>query len=117
MNIASHRIGRSAGSIRLWLLFAPLMLLLLPTNTAAAEPVSLRGAALANACATCHGPDGQSRGAIPSLIPLSKESLVIALRAFQTGERQGTVMNRIAKGLDDAEIEAVATYLGNLGKQ
>ena len=117
MEIASLRVGRSVGSICLRLLFTPLLLLLLPTKTAAAEPTSLRGAALANACATCHGPDGQSRGAIPSITPLSKESLVIALRAFQTGERQGTIMPRIAKGLSETDIEAVATYLGNLGKQ
>jgi sulfide dehydrogenase cytochrome subunit len=70
-----------------------------------------RGAALANACATCHGPDGQSQGAIPAINSLSKENFMAAMRAFQTGERQGTVMHRIAKGLDDADIEAVAAYL------
>lgn len=78
---------------------------------AAADQLTMRGAALANACATCHGPDGRSQGAIPSIHSLSKESLLIALRAFQTGERQGTVMNRIAKGLDDEDLEAVAAYL------
>lgn len=77
----------------------------------AADQFTVRGAALANACATCHGPDGRSRGAIPSIHSLSKESLLIALRAFQTGQRQGTVMNRIVKGLDDEDMEAVAAYL------
>jgi cytochrome c553 len=78
---------------------------------AVADQSAARGAALANACATCHGPDGRSQGAIPAINSLSKESLLTAMRAFQTGERQGTVMNRIAKGLDEADVEAVATYL------
>ena len=116
MKIALNRIQRPTGSIRIRLLFAPLTLLLLLLNTAAAESISLRGAALANACATCHGQDGQSRGAIPSLNSLSKENFATAMRAFQTGERQGTVMNRIAKGLDEAEVEAVAAYFMSLGK-
>ncbi|MGE0682060.1 MAG: cytochrome c [Candidatus Binatia bacterium] len=83
----------------------------------AADQSTTRGAALANACATCHGPDGRSQGAIPAINSLSKESLLTAMRAFQSGERQGTVMNRIAKGLDDADIEAVAVYFMNLEKR
>jgi cytochrome c553 len=79
--------------------------------SAFADPSAARGAALVNACATCHGPDGRSQGAIPSINSLSKENFVAAMRAFQTGERQGTVMNRIAKGLDETDIEAVAAYL------
>lgn len=75
-----------------------------------ADPVSSRGAALAQACAACHGPDGRSHGAIPSLNTLSRETFVAALQAFRAGERQGTVMNRIAKGLDDTDIAAVAAY-------
>jgi cytochrome c553 len=76
-----------------------------------------QGSAIANACATCHGPDGRSQGAIPAINALSKESFVTAMRAFQTGERQGTVMNRIAKGLDEAEVQAVAAYFANLEKR
>lgn len=79
-----------------------------------AEPVSSRGAALAYACAACHGPEGQSQGAIPSLSMLSREGVVAALEAFRAGDRQGTVMNRIAKGLDDADIAAVAAYFSSL---
>jgi len=109
MKIASHKIGRPTGSICLRLLFALLPLLWLPTNIAA-DQISTRGAALANVCATCHGPDGQSQGAIPSIHSLTKENFVAAMRAFQTGERQGTVMNRIAKGLDETDVEAVAAY-------
>ena len=32
------------------------------------------------------------------------------MQAFRTEERQGTVMNQIAKGLSEADVEAVTTY-------
>jgi cytochrome subunit of sulfide dehydrogenase len=88
----------------------PLLLLSVPVAVADSSP-SL-GAALVNACAACHGPDGRSRGAIPSFNTLPKDGLVEALRAFRSGERQGTVMNRIAKGLEDTDIEAIAAHVG-----
>jgi cytochrome subunit of sulfide dehydrogenase len=84
--------------------------LLLP-SAEAAEPRSAAGSALINACAACHGPDGRSQGAIPALDNLSNEDFIAALKAFRAGVRQGTVMIRIAKGIDDAEISAMAAYL------
>jgi cytochrome c553 len=36
-----------------------------------------------------------------------------ALLAFRSDRRQGTVMNKIAKGYTDAEIEILAEYLAN----
>jgi sulfide dehydrogenase cytochrome subunit len=75
---------------------------------AMAGAADARGAAMAQACAACHGPNGHSQGAIPSIDNLSAEAAMAALKAFRTGERTGTVMNRIAKGLDDADISAVA---------
>jgi cytochrome subunit of sulfide dehydrogenase len=80
------------------------------SGAVAAEPTASRGSALANACAACHGPDGRSQGAIPSIDHLSAEDFTAALKAFRGDARQGTVMNRIAKGLDDAEIHATAAY-------
>ena len=72
--------------------------------------ISERGAAWAQACTACHGPDGQSQGAIPALDRLSPEDFRVAMQAFRTEERQGTVMNYIAKGLSEADVEAVVTY-------
>jgi cytochrome subunit of sulfide dehydrogenase len=79
----------------------------------AAETVSQRGAALAHACVTCHGPEGRSQGAIPSLTTLSSA----ALQAFRAETRPSTVMHRIAKGLDDMDITAVATYFATLPRR
>jgi cytochrome subunit of sulfide dehydrogenase len=83
---------------------------LLPSGAAAADAAEARGSALANACAACHGPDGRSQGAIPSIDNLSAEDFTMALKAFRVDARKGTVMNRIAKGIDDGEISAMAAY-------
>ena len=117
MEILPNRIAWPSSRTGLLRRLILLALLLHLSNVAVAEPISPSGAAIANACATCHGPDGRSQGAIPSIDVLSKESLVIALRAFQSGERQGTIMNRIIQGLDAEEIEAVAAYLGSRGQR
>ena len=77
---------------------------------ASAAPITAGGPALAQACAACHGPGGRSQGAIPSLDRLPPEDFRAAMQAFRTKERRGTVMNRIAKGLSEASIEAVAAY-------
>jgi sulfide dehydrogenase cytochrome subunit len=79
-------------------------------HAAAADLALSHGAALTNACAACHGPDGRSQGAIPSIDNLPAEDFIAALKAFRGETRQGTVMNRIAKGVDDAEIRAMAAY-------
>jgi cytochrome c553 len=69
-----------------------------------------RGAALVNACAACHGPEGRSAGMIPSLHDLTPNALHDSLRAYRSGERTGTVMNRLTQGLDDADIDAITAH-------
>ena len=93
-----------------------IVLLDLPGRVAA-ETGSARGAALAHTCVTCHGPEGRSQGAIPSLTTLSSADIMTALQAFRAETRPGTVMHRIAKGLDEADITAVATYFATLPKR
>jgi cytochrome c553 len=83
----------------------------------AAETVSGRGAALAYTCVTCHGPAGHSQGAIPSLAALTSADITTALQGFRAGTRPGTVMHRIARGLDDADIIAVAAYFATLSRR
>ena len=83
----------------------------------AAETASVRGAALASTCVTCHGPAGHSQGAIPSLATLSSAEIMTALQAFRAETRSSTVMHLIARGLDDADITAVATYFATLPRR
>ena len=91
----------------------PIFLLVLAqaATAGAADQLTARGTALMNACAACHGPNGHSQGAIPSIDTLSRKNMVTALRAFRAGERKGTIMNRIAKGLSDDDIDALATQV------
>ena len=69
--------------------------------------------ALADACAPCHGTDGLSPGAIPALTGKSADYIAERMLAYKSGAREGTVMNRIAKGYDEDEIAAIAQHLGN----
>jgi len=62
----------------------------------------------ATACAGCHaGPEH----ALPSLRSLSAQDIADAMTAFRTGAREATVMDRIARGFDDAETQAIASWL------
>ena len=63
---------------------------------------------LSNACAGCHGGDG----AIPSLDGLSSAEIAELMRSLKNDSVLVTVMNRIAKGYTDKEIDAIANYLG-----
>ena len=68
---------------------------------------------LAGACAGCHGTSGTSPGAIPGLYGKSASFIIQRMLEFKAGARQGTVMNRIARGYSDEEIATLARHLGN----
>ena len=61
-------------------------------------------------CAYCHGPDGHSRGGIPSLAGLEAKYFVDQMQAFRSGARPATVMQQHANGYTDAEIEAMGKW-------
>jgi len=48
--------------------------------------------------------------AIPSLVGMPKDYMVLQLKAFKDGTRPATVMHQITKGLTDAQIDTIATY-------
>ncbi len=68
--------------------------------------------AMAANCAICHGTLGRPAqgSALPALAGRPAPALAEALRAFKDGKREATVMQQIAKGYSDAEIEALAGY-------
>ena len=66
---------------------------------------------LAATCAACHGTDGRSvTQEVPSLAGLPREHIVAQMRAFRDGTRAASIMPQIAKGYNDAQIEALADY-------
>ncbi len=72
------------------------------------------GAVLANTCFSFHGTDGKSVGAMPTIAGKSESFIAEKLKAFKSGELEATVMNRIAKGFSDAEIEALAKFFSGM---
>ena len=62
-------------------------------------------------CASCHRTDGRRRGAVPSLVGQDKSYLIQQMRDFRDGKRPSTIMQQLAKGYTDAEIDAAASYL------
>ncbi len=63
-------------------------------------------------CYSCHGTDGRSPGSIPSLTGKNAEQALLVLKEFKSGQLAATVMTRHAKGYTDAELEAIANYIG-----
>lgn len=90
----------------------PMLMCALPAATAGAEELS-RGGMLSASCAGCHGPDGRSPGAIPSISGKDAEFIRTALEEFRSGKRASTVMGRHAKGYTDEELALIADYLAS----
>jgi cytochrome subunit of sulfide dehydrogenase len=67
-------------------------------------------------CASCHGTDGRSRGAIPNLAGVDAATIVQRMKEFRDGRRASTVMQQLAKGYTDAQIEAAAAYFAAQSK-
>lgn len=98
-----------------FLLLSSAIFLLPMAATAAAgdaEKVS-RGGMLSASCSGCHGPDGRSPGAIPSIAGKNAEFIRAALEDFRSGQRPSTVMGRHAKGYTDEELSLIADYLAS----
>ena len=93
---------------------SPVLIVLLVSQGASAGAVERAPAALANACAACHGTDGRSEGAIPTIAGMPAPEFVAKLTAFGAGTEEATVMDRIARGLSQAEIDGLAGYFARL---
>jgi len=87
--------------------------LLISSSAIHAASIS-QGAMLSNSCSACHGTDGKSPGAIPSINGKSARFINQALNEFRSGNRTSTVMGRHAKGYSDKEIKLIADYFASL---
>ena len=82
---------------------------LLLGQTGQAEELSC-GAMLSASCEGCHGTNGRSPGAMPSIAGKSAEYLREALERFRSGEVPSTVMGRHVKGYSEEEIRLISEY-------
>ena len=66
---------------------------------------------LAATCWACHGPDGRSvTREVASLAGLPREQIASQVRAFRDGSRSSTVMQQIARGYSEQQIDLIADY-------
>ncbi len=73
-----------------------------------------QGRRLANSCTSCHGIEGRSVGATPSLAGQAEADLLAKLQAFKAGSVEATIMNRLARGYSDEELAALAAYFASV---
>jgi cytochrome subunit of sulfide dehydrogenase len=76
----------------------------------AAAVVSAEPPAGAAACSGCHAVSPRVTSPVPRLIGVEQGAIVRALLEFRSGQRPATVMDRIAKGFTDDEIQALAAW-------
>ena len=74
-------------------------------SVASAEPPA--GAA---ACSGCHPSAARGSSPVTPLAGRDRAEIIKAMQDFRSGARAGTVMDRIAKGFTDAEIQAIAAW-------
>lgn len=81
-----------------------------PVLAQSTAPINAR--ALAATCSACHGTDGKAvaGSGMVALAGLPKDNVAAQLRAFRDGSRASTVMQQIAKGYTEAQIDAIAAY-------
>jgi len=69
-----------------------------------------------SACTACHGPTGAgvASAGFPSLKGQWAGYTETQLKAYREGSRANAMMNGVAQNLSDADIRAVASYVGGL---
>jgi sulfide dehydrogenase cytochrome subunit len=80
----------------------------------AAIPVSLAASAEAPpgaaSCSGCHATSAGVNTPVPPLTGRNAAEFVAQMQAFRSGQRQATVMDKIAKGFTETEVQAIAAW-------
>ena len=72
---------------------------------------AVAGKGKAQACAACHGPDGNSPAAdFPRLAGQHADYLASALRHYKTGKRSNAIMKGFAANLSDKDMADLAAF-------
>ena len=94
---------------------ACLLVTSMAVSVAQADVAQGKSTYAARGCIGCHGAGGVSTVATnPSLKGLSADYVRTSLTEFRSGARKNPVMNAMAAGLKDAEIEHLADYIESL---
>ncbi len=85
---------------------AALVLLVSAASSVKAEPVPPPGA---SSCTGCHA-SSKRPSSIAPIAGMPAAEAANALREFRNGSRPATVMDRIARGFTEAELDAIAEH-------
>lgn len=86
-------------------------LVLLSTGAMANDELRYDPQAMAWLCAPCHGTDGREfHESMPALAGLDKDYFIRAMNEFKDGTRPTVIMDRVARGFTQQEIEAMAAW-------
>ena len=64
----------------------------------------------AASCTGCHAANSRIETPVPPLAGKSAAEIASQMAAFKSGERKGTIMDRIAKGFSEEETRAIAAW-------
>ena len=78
------------------------------------HPAGKEGLLLSLSCTSCHGTYGISPGTIPTIYGKSRKYIINTMKEFRNGERDSTVMKRIAKGYSDRDIFLISNYFSSI---
>jgi cytochrome c553 len=83
-----------------------------PQPIAPLSTESLHVRSLAAQCAQCHGTEGHATadGEVPGLAGMPATYLIEQMKAFRGGTRSSTVMQQLAKGFSESQVEQLARY-------
>jgi sulfide dehydrogenase cytochrome subunit len=79
-------------------------------SIAAAVVASAEPPAGAASCSGCHPVSPRVTSPVVRLAGLERTAIVQAMQDFRAGTRAATVMDRIAKGFTDEEVQAIAAW-------
>ncbi|WP_198304800.1 c-type cytochrome [Arcobacter vandammei] len=91
------------------------LLVTLASLSYAVEYDAVRGEMLSLSCANCHGTDGKSDAAIPTIAGLDKNYMYQTLLDYKAGKRVDTyMMQKHTKGFTDEELEQLSYYFSKV---
>jgi len=95
--------------------FAALFAIAAPAAAAGPKGDVAAGAEKAKACASCHGATGNESldDTYPKLAGQYPEYLSKALHDYKSGKRQNAVMQGLAQGLSEEDIDDLSAYFAS----
>lgn len=83
-------------------------------GTAQAAGDAAAGEAKAKGCVGCHGADGKGKGNNPPIAGKDEASFVKAMADYKSGAKKHSMMNMLAKKLNDQDMADLAAYYAGM---